>query len=187
MNPNSVDLARSQMQKILEVLKTDLSTVRTGRATPSLVENVVINAYQGSARMKVVELAHVAVSDSQTLLITPFDPTIIGEINKGIQEANVGFTPVIDGQLIRISIPLLSEERRQELVHLVNQKLEGGRIQVRQARHEGMTDVKKLLDNKEISEDDQQRLEKEIQKLTDDTISEIDALGKKKEEELMQV
>lgn len=187
MNPNSVDLARGQMQKILDVLKTDLSTVRTGRATPSLVENVVINAYQGSARMKVVELAHVAVSDSQTLLVTPFDPTIIGEINKGIQEANIGFTPVIDGQLIRISIPLLSEERRQELVHLVNQKLEGGRIQVRQARHEGMTDVKKLLDNKEISEDDQQRLEKEIQKLTDDTISEIDAMGKKKEEELMQV
>ncbi len=187
MNPNTVDNARGQMQKIIEVLKTDLSTVRTGRATPSLVENIVINAYQGTARMRVVELAHVAVSDPQTLLITPFDPSITGEINKGIQEANIGFTPVIDGEKIRISIPLLSEERRQELVHLVNQKLEGGKIQVRQTRHEAMTEVKKMLDNKEISEDDQQRLEKEIQKLTDDTIAEIDTLGKKKEEELMAV
>ena len=181
------DSVKLQMQKIIEILKTDLSTVRTGRATPSLVENTVINAYGGSAKMKVVELAHVSVSDAQTLLITPFDPSIIGEINKGIQEANIGFTPAIDGQVIRISIPLLSEERRQELVHLVNQKLEGGKIQVRQVRHEAMEQVKKQLNDKEISEDDSERLEKEVQKLTDDTIAEIDSLGKKKEEELMAV
>ncbi len=183
----SVQTASAQMQKVIEVIKTDLSTVRTGRATPSLVENIVINAYQGTAKMRVVELAHVSVSDPQTLLITPFDPSIIGEINKGIQESNIGFTPVIDGQLIRISIPLLSQERRQELVHLVNQKLEGGKIQVRQVRHEAMTEVKKMLDDKTISEDDQQRLEKEIQKLTDDTIAELDSLGKKKEEELLAI
>ena len=183
----SINLARAQMAKILEVMKNDLSTVRTGRATPSLVENIVINAYGGSAKMRVVELAHVSVSDAQTLIITPFDPTIIGEINKGIQESNIGFTPNIDGAVIRISIPLLSEERRQELVHLVNQKLEGGKIQARQVRHEAMNDVKKMLENKDISEDDSARLEKEVQKLTDDTILEIDGLGKKKEEELMQV
>ena len=176
--------ARSQMAKIIEVIKTDLSTVRTGRATPSLVENIVISAYGGSAKMKVVELAHVSTTDAQTLIITPFDPTIIGEINKGIQESNIGFTPIIDGQLIRISIPLLSEERRKELVHLVNQKLEGGKIQVRQVRHEAINEVKK---DKEVSEDEVERLEKEIQKLTDDTILELDSLGKKKEEELMAV
>ena len=176
----SIDTAREQMGKILEVIRLDLSTVRTGRATPSLVENIAINAYGGSAKMRVVELAHVSVSDSQTLIITPFDPSIIGEINKGIQEANIGFTPVIDGQLIRISIPLLSEERRQELVHLVNQKLEGGKIQVRQVRHEAMSEIKKMLDDKVISEDDSGRLEKEVQQLTDDVIADIDLLGKKK-------
>ena len=178
------DSLRQSMQKVIEVLKTDLSSVRTGRATPSLVENIVINAYGGSAKMKIVELAHVSTSDSQTLLITPFDPSIIGKINKGIQESNTGFNPVIDGVVIRISIPLLSEERRKELVHLVNQKLEGGRIQVRQFRHEAMNDVKK---DKTISEDEVERLEKEIQKLTDEIIAEIDALGAKKEEELMAV
>lgn len=180
----NLDEVNQRMQKVLEVLKVDLSTVRTGRATPSLVENVVINAYGGSAKMRVMELATISTSDSQTILITPFDQSIIGEINKGIMEANIGLTPVIDGQNIRISIPLLSEERRQQLVQLVNQKLEGAKIQVRQVRHEGMTDVKK---DEEISEDEVVRLEKEIQRLTDDTISQIDALGKKKEEELMQV
>jgi len=179
--------AKQNMQKVIEVMKTDLSTVRTGRAAPSLVENITINAYEGTAKMRIVELAHVSVSDSQTLLVTPFDSTIIGEIQKGIQEANIGFTPSIDGNVIRISIPLLSEERRQELVHLVNQKLEGGKIQIRQVRHEAMNEVKKMLEDKNISEDDSTRLEKEVQKLTDDTISEIDNLGKKKEEELMQV
>jgi ribosome recycling factor len=180
----NLDNVRGNMQKVIEVLKTDLSSVRTGRATPSLVENITINAYGGTAKMKIVELAHVSSSDSQTLLITPFDPSIIGEINKGIMESNTGFTPVIDGQVIRISIPLLSEERRKELVHLVSQKLEGGKIQVRQLRHEAMNDVKK---DKTVSEDEASRFEKEIQKLTDDVIAEIDSLGAKKEEELLQV
>jgi ribosome recycling factor len=179
--------AKINMGKILEVMKADLSTVRTGRAAPSLVENITINAYGGTAKMRVVELSHVSVSDSQTLIVTPFDSTIIGEIQKGIQEANIGFTPSIDGNVIRISIPLLSEERRKELVHLVNQKLEGGKIQIRQVRHEAMSEVKKMLEDKDISEDDCVRLEKEVQRLTDETIAELDNLGKKKEEELMQV
>lgn len=178
---------QQQMQKVLEVIKSDLSTVRTGRATPSLVENIIINAYGGTAKMRVLEVATIGSLDPQTLVITPFDATIIGEIQKGIQEANVGFNPVIDGQLIRISIPPLSQERREELVSLVHQKLEGGRIQIRQVRHEAIAEIKKQLNAKTISEDDVMRLEKEVQKLTDDTISEIDSLGKRKEEELMAV
>ena len=178
-----LDLISQKMQKILEVIKMDLTTVRTGRASPSLVENIVINAYGGSAKMRVLELATISTSDPQTILITPFDQSIIGEINKGIMEANVGLTPVIDGVNIRISIPLLSEERRQQLVLLVNQKLEGGRIQVRQVRHEAMNELKKA----EMTEDEVARLEKEIQKLTDETIVQIDSLGKKKEEELMAI
>ena len=183
----NLDFAKLQMAKVIEVLKTDLSTVRAGKATPSLVENIVVAAYGGTQRLKVVELAQIHAVDPQTLAITPFDGSIIGEIHKAILEGNVGLTPVIDGTLIRISIPPLSEERRQQLVSLVNQKLEGGKVQVRQIRHEAMADVKKEHEEKQISEDDLARLEKEIQKLTDDTITEIDFLGKKKEEELITI
>lgn len=178
---------RQKMQKVLEVLRTDLSTVRTGRATPSLVENIVINAYGQTQKLKVLELATITASDPQTLVITPFDNSIIGEIQKGILEINVGLNPIIDGMLIRISIPPLSEERRQQLIHLMRQKLEGGRIQVRQVRHEAMNETKKQYNDKTISEDDMLHLEKEIQKETDVTIEEIEAMGRKKEEELLQI
>lgn len=179
--------AKINMQRVIEVLKTDLSTVRAGKATPSLVENIVVAAYGGTQRLKVVELAQIHAVDTQTLVITPYDGSIIGEIHKAILEGNVGLTPVIDGTLIRISIPPLSEERRQQLVGLVNQKLEGGKIQVRQVRHEAMNEVKKQFNDKAISEDDLIRLEKEIQRVTDETIAEIDAMGKHKEQELMAI
>ena len=182
-----LNTAKFQMQKIIEVIKTDLSTVRTGRATPSLVENIVINAYGGTQKLRVLELATISSSDPQTIIITPFDASIIDEIQKGIMETNVGLTPVVDGTLIRISIPPLSTERREELVTLVNQKLEGGRIQVRVVRHEAMETIKKQLNSKEIGEDDVLRLEKEVQNLTDKTIGAVDDLGKRKEEELMQI
>lgn len=182
-----VNQTKQRMAKVLEVLKTDLSTVRTGRAAPSLVENITINAYGGTQRLKVMELATVGTSDPQTLVITPFDNSIIGEIQKGITEANVGLNPVIDGILIRISVPPLSEERRQQLIHLMKQKLENGKIMVRQVRQETMQEIKKQFNDKAISEDDLMRLEKETQKATDDMISEIENLGKRKEEELLQI
>ncbi|OGH37731.1 MAG: ribosome recycling factor [Candidatus Levybacteria bacterium RIFCSPLOWO2_01_FULL_38_21] len=179
--------ARSKMNKILEVVRNDLSTVRTGRAAPSLVENIVINAYGATQRLKVMELTTITTSDPQTLAVTPFDHSIIGEIQKGILEANLGLNPVIDGQIIRISIPRLSEERRQELIHLMKQKLENGRIMVRQVRHEAMADIKKQQNNKSISEDEAGRMEKEVQKLTDELMEDIEGMGKKKEEELLQI
>lgn len=184
MDPNLLNDTRQKMQKVVEILKADLSTIRTGRAAPSIVESIVISAYGGTARLKVIELASVTASDPQTILVTPFDGSIIGEIRKGIQEANVGLNPVIDGAVIRISIPPLSQERREELVHLVNQKLEGGKIQVRQLRHEAMQETKKMED---VSEDQVEQEEKEIQKITDETIETIDQFGEKKKEELMQV
>lgn len=182
-----LEQTRNQMQKVLEVLRVDLSTVRTGRATPSLVENIPVSVYGGTTRLKIMELATISASDPQTLVITPFDPTIIGEMQKGLLEANVGLTPTVDGQILRISIPLLSEERRQQLIHLMKQKLENGHIMARQARHETMTDIKKLYTKKEISEDEMVRLEKEMQRITDETILEIDAMGKKKEKDLLQI
>lgn len=183
----NLDKAQSGMQAVLGVLKTDLNTVRAGKATPSLVENIVVAAYGGTQRLKVVELAQIAAIDPHVIVITPYDQSIIGEIQKAIQESGTGFNPTIDSQLIRISIPPLSEERRAELVHLVQQKLEGGKIQVRQVRHEAMEEVKKAFTDKEISEDDKDRLEKEVQRITDETIAQIDNLGKQKEQELMAI
>lgn len=182
-----VSTAKLSMQKVIEILKTDLSTVRAGKATPGLVENIVVAAYGGTQKLKVVELAQIHAVDNQTLVITPYDASIIGEIHKAIVDGNVGLTPTVDGTIIRISIPPLSEERREQLVGLVSQKLEGGKIQIRQVRHEGMADIKKKLNDKTISEDEVIRLEKELQRVTDETILEIENMGKRKEEELMAI
>ena len=187
-----INVTRQRMQKVLEVLHNDLATVRTGRATPSLVENIVVSVYGGSTKLRVLEVATIGTSDAQTLLITPFDSSIVNEIQKGIQEANVGLTPVVDGSgHIRISIPPLSEERRQQLIHVMKQKLENGHVMVRQVRHEAMQDIKKPFDKAQgkqsYSEDEISRLEKEIQKVTDESSQQIEAIGKKKEEELLQI
>lgn len=175
---------KKRIDKVLEVIKGDLATLRTGRATPLLIENLVLSVYGGSTRLKIMELATVGVSDARTLIITPFDPSIIQEIQKGIQEANIGFTPVIDGHLIRISIPQLSQERREELIKAMRHKLENGKIMVRQARHEAMIEIKKEFEGRE---DDVKRLEKEVQKLVDETMEMIEEFGKQKEKELMQI
>lgn len=173
------------MKKALDVLISDISTVRTGRAAPSLVENIVVSVYGGSAKMRVMELATVNASDSQTLVVTPFDASILGEMQKGIMEAQVGLNPSNDGQVIRISIPPLSEERRQELIHHMKQKLENGKIMVRQIRHEAMDAVHK--NSEDLGEDESRRFEKEVQTVTDEFIAQIDSIGKKKEEELMAI
>lgn len=179
--------ARDRMKKALEVTATDLSSIRSGRATPALVEHIVIPAYDGSQRLQVMELATIASMDAKTIVISPYDPSIIGEIEKGIAGANTGLTPVVDGEIIRITIPPLSAERRQEYIKLARAKVEGGRIMVRQQRAEGMRQVKKLLENKEISQDDQSHTEKKIQELTDEMIAELDGLLERKEAELLQV
>ncbi|MGH7246071.1 MAG: ribosome recycling factor [Candidatus Levyibacteriota bacterium] len=173
-----------RMDKVLQLLQQDLGTIRTGRAAPSLVENIVVAVYGGSTKLKVMELATVAASDTQTLVITPFDNSIIGELQKGISEANVGLNPVIDTPVIRISIPPLSEERRQELIHLMKQKLENGKVMLRQARQEAMNEIKK---DEALSEDDVTRLEKEVQHVTDEYMIHVENLGKQKETELMQI
>ncbi|MBI2031944.1 MAG: ribosome recycling factor [Candidatus Levybacteria bacterium] len=183
----NLEKVRLRMQKVLDLLRSDLATVRTGRAAPSLVENIVLSVYGGTQKLKLMELATITTSDSQTLMITPFDASIIGEIQKGILEANLGLNPANDGQVIRITIPQLSEERRKELIHLMHQKLENARIMVRQIRHEAMVHVKKQHADKEISEDEMARHEKEVQKLTDELMVDIEGLGKKKEEELLQI
>lgn len=176
--------AKQKINKVLEIIKSDLGTIRTGRASPLIVENIVISAYGGSARLKVLELATISVSDSRTLLVTPFDPSIIQEIQKGIQEANVGLNPVVDGHVVRISIPSLSQERRQELIKAMRHKLENGKIMVRQIRHDSIELVKKEFAGRE---DDIKRLEKEIQKIVDDAVEDIEKFGEQKQQELLQI
>lgn len=178
---------RDHMRKAFEITRQDLSSIHTGRASPALVENISVMTYGGASRLRIRELATIATSDAKTLVIAPFDPSTIGDIEKGILEANAGLTPVVDGEIIRITIPPLSTERRQEYIKLARVKLEAGRIMVRQARAEAMKKLKKLSEEKTISEDEQKSGERKVQELTDEMIAEVDALGDKKEQDLMQV
>jgi ribosome recycling factor len=180
-------LAKSKMQKAIQVLQEDLSTIRTGRASPALVENVVISAYENTQHLKIKEMATITTDGPRMILIAPFDPSVIRDIERGISVANLGFTGAVDGNLIRINIPPLNQERRDQYIKLAHVKLEGGRVMIRQVRHEIMSDLKKKFEAKEISEDDKKRLEKDIQTYTDEFISEIEVLREKKEKELQEV
>jgi len=177
----------SKMQKAIEIIRGDITSIRTGRASPSIVENIVITSYGGSQKLKVMEMGTINVQDSRTLIIQPWDISTINDIYKGIMEENIGLTPVIDSNIIRISFPLLTEERREEFVKMLKQKLEAGKIMIRQVRHDKMSELKRMFEKNEITEDDRKRLEEEIQKMTDEHIGLIDELGQQKEEELMKI
>ena len=178
---------KTRMQLALDAIKQDVSGIRTGRVTPSLVEDVIVEAYGGTSRLRVQELASISAQDSQTLLITPWDKTVVGEIRKGIESANVGLNPMIQGEVIRIVLPPMTQEDREKYVKLLHQKLENGRVQVRQLRQDGMHDIKKAFEDKNIGEDDRNRQELELQKITDEFMAQIDEIGKIKETELRTV
>lgn len=176
---------RGKMQKAIDILREDFATVRTGKASPSLVENIVIPAYGGTQPLKVLELATIHVQDNNTIVIAPFDRSIIAEIEKGISSANVGLNPIVDGEVLRINLPPLTEERRLELTKLIKQKTEAAKVTLRQVRHEGMEDAKKIAEKEGHSEDEVTRIEKEVQKLTDDFTEKMDVVQAEKEKELM--
>lgn len=182
-----LNTAREKMKKALDVTRTDLTSIRSGRATPALVENIIIMAYGGTQRLRVQEMATIATMDSKTLVITPYDPSTIAEIEKGIMVGSTGLTPVVDREIIRITIPLLSEERRLEYIKLAKAKLESGRVMVRQIRGDAMRELKKAEEGKTISEDERKHGEKLVQELTDEMVAEIDTMGTRKEAELLQV
>lgn len=175
------------MKKALDVTRTDLSSIRSGRATPVLVENIMVSAYGGSQHLRVKEMATITTLDAKTIVISPYDPSTIGEIEKGILAGSSGLTPVIDREIIRITIPPLSEERRHEYIKLAKAKLEGGRIMVRQIRGDAMRELKKAEEGNTISEDQRKHGERLVQELTDEMIAEIDTMGAHKEQELLQV
>jgi len=181
------DRVRSKMQEVLDMITTDIGSIRTGRATPTLVEDLEIPVYGGQQKLKVNELGTITAQDAQTIVIDPWDKSIIGEIKQGILAANVGLNPMIDGEIIRISLPPLTTEDRQKYVKLLSTKLENGRVMIRQVRAEAMRDVKKEFEEKKLSEDEKFNQEKHLQEITDEFIGEIDETGKAKEQELLQI
>jgi ribosome recycling factor len=178
---------RSKMQEVLDMVVTDIGTIRTGRATPGLIEELEVVVYGGKQKLKINELATITSPDSQTLVIDPWDKSIIGDIKQGILAANIGFNPSVDGEIIRISLPPLTTEDREKYVKLLSTKLESGRVMIRQVRSDAMRDIKKSFENKELSEDEKFNQEKQLQERTDDFVGKIDENGKNKEVELLRV
>jgi len=178
---------RPKMEKVLEIVRGEISSIRTGRASSSLVENIDCFVYGGTQKLKVVELGTISTPDPQTIMIQPFDPSIIGEIRQGIERANIGLVPIVDGEIIRIKIPPLSSERRQEFIKLLHHHLENGRIMIRQIRHDKMIDIRKAFEEKLLNEDEKFRLEQELQKITDEFVEKIGEMGERKEEELLTI
>ena len=178
---------RAKMDQVLTLVKTDISSIRTGRATPALVENIIVPAYGGTSRMRILELATISATDPQTLTIEPWDKSIIGDIRKGILEANVGLNPSMDETKIRISLPPLTTEDREKYVKLLSGKIENGRIMIRQIRGDAMHEIKKEFEDKVITEDQKFAQEKKIQEYTDEYVGKIEAVGEAKKEELLHL
>ncbi|MCL2150472.1 MAG: ribosome recycling factor [Dehalococcoidia bacterium] len=177
--------AEEKMKGAVEALKRELASVRTGRASPALVEHVKID--YGGVPTPLNHLAGISVSGTNLLVIQPWDPSSLHLIEKGILKANLSLTPASDGRVIRLSIPPLSEERRQELVRLVKKIAEEQKVIVRNIRRDANEDFKKLEKDKDISQDDLKRGEAKLQKLTDVYVSHLDQVAAAKETELKQV
>ncbi len=178
---------RVKMQSSVDSLAGDIGSIRTGRATSSLVENIIVPAYGGTQRLRIIEVGSITSPDPTQIVISPWDKSIIGDIRKGIQEANIGMNPSIDGEVIRIIVPPLTTEDREKFVKLLSVKLEGGRVMIRQIRADEMHDIKKKFEAKEITEDEKFGQEKKIQELTDQFVSKIEEMGEKKKAELLQI
>jgi len=174
-----------KMRKAVTHLKEELASIRTGRAAPALLHRVTVEYY--GAPVPLNQLASITVPEPRLLLITPFDRSSISRIEKAIQSSDIGVTPSNDGNVIRLAFPPLTEERRRELVKTVHHRAEEGRIAVRNVRRHAKEEMEKLEREAAISEDDLKRAEKELQKLTDQYVAEIDEIQSHKEQELMEV
>jgi ribosome recycling factor len=177
--------AKERMQKSVESTRNEFSTIRTGRASPHLLDRLVIDYYGAQTPLK--QLAQVAATDARMLTVTPYDKSSIGTIEKAVMESDLGLTPSNDGNVIRLSIPELTEERRKELVKIVHQVAEDGRIAVRNIRRDVMHDLRELKKEGEAGSDEEHHGETELQKATDAAIGEIDSALKGKEEEILEV
>jgi ribosome recycling factor len=177
--------ANDRMQKSVESMRNELSSVRTGRASPHLLDRLNVDYY--GAQTPIKQLAQVAATDARMLTVTPYDKTSIGAIEKAVMESDLGLSPSNDGNVIRLSIPELTEERRKELVKVVHGVGEQGRVAIRNIRRDVMQDLRELKKEGEAGSDDEHHGETELQKHTDAAIGEIDSLLKGKEEEILEV
>lgn len=177
--------AKERMSKSVEALQNQLSKVRTGRAHPSLLDSVMVSYYGTPTPLK--QLANITVQDSRTLALTIFDKSSTGAVEKAILGSDLGLNPVAAGGSVLVPLPMLTEERRKDLIKVVRNEAEGGRVAVRNVRRDANNDIKELLKEKEITEDEERRAQDDIQKLTDDAVKEIDTILAAKEVDLMEV
>ncbi len=177
--------AEDRMDKTIDALKRELSGIRTGRAAPGLIEHLNVEYYGTATPLN--QLAGISAPEPRLLVVQPWDRGSLGIIEKSIRSSDLGLNPTNDGQLIRIAIPPLTEERRKSLVRVVRAKVEEDKVALRNVRRDAVTHIKNLMKDKEISEDDERRGEQQIQELTDRFVSEADKIGKQKEDEVLEV
>ena len=175
----------SKMKKTAEVLKTQLASVRAGRANAAVLDQITVDYY--GVPTPIQQVASISVPDPRSLMIQPWDASVLKGIEKAILASELGINPKNDGRVIRLVFPQLTEERRKELIKQVRKYSEDGKVAVRNIRRDAMEDLKKMKKNSEITEDDQKNMEKDIQKLVDDYIKKVEELTAKKEKELMAV
>ncbi|WP_448248646.1 ribosome recycling factor [Thalassotalea agariperforans] len=177
--------AQERMGKSIDSLKTNLNKIRTGRAHPSLLDNITIEYYGMDTPLN--QVGNVSVADARTLAITVFDKSMISAVEKAILSSDLGLNPSSQGTLIRIPLPPLTEERRKDLVKVVRGEAENGKIAIRNIRRDSNSDLKSLNKEKEISDDELRQSEDEIQKITDEYVKKVDAILAEKEKELMEI
>ena len=177
--------AETKMQRSVEVLRENLAKVRTGRAHTGLLDQVEVEYY--GSMVPVSQVANVTLLDAHTISVKPYEGNMAAAVEKAIRDSNLGLNPASMGDLIRVPMPMLTEERRKDLIKVVRGEAEDGRVSIRNVRRDANDHIKKLLKDKEVSEDDARRGEEQIQKLTDKYIAEVDKLLEHKEEDLMVV
>lgn len=182
---NLIEETKDRMAKSLQSLRRELASIRAGRANASLLDRISVDYY--GAPTPVNQLAGISIPEARLLVIQPYDKSVIGDIEKAILKSDLGLTPANDGNVIRLAVPALTEERRKELVKLVKKEAEEGKISIRNIRRDANDSLKKLEKNGEITEDDQRGYSDDIQKMTDDHIRKIDDIAKEKEEEILEV
>jgi len=178
-------LADSKMQKTVQILKREMETIRSGRATSALVDQIMVEAYGTSTPLS--QLASVSVPEARLLLIQPWDRSIVGSVQKAIQKSDLGLNPMSDGEILRLVIPPPTEERRKELVKVVHKRVEDAKIAVRNVRRDALEELRKLEKDKKVSKDENMRATDKLQKLTDRFIGEVSKVGADKESEIMEV
>ncbi len=177
--------AEQKMQKSLDVLKNDLAKVRTGRAHTGLLDHVMVEYY--GSMVAVNQVANVNLGDSRTINVQPYEKNMIGKVEKAIRDSDLGLNPATNGDLIRVPMPMLTEERRRDLTKIVRTEAEGAKVSIRNVRRDANDALKKMLKDKDISEDDERRAQDDIQKSTDKAVVEVDKMLHVKETELMAV